>query len=106
MQSLKLHIKTALLASAVALVALIVALLLISVRVANQFRNEQKQLAQLEAANLAEHLSLFPAQIDQNDLERLTNLISGSRPNLVTVRVWKFNGADFEIEAASEKHKL
>ncbi len=102
MKPLKLHIKTALLASAVALVALFVALLLISVRVANQFRNEQKQLAQLQAANLAEHLSLFPAQIGQDDLERLTNLVSGSRPNLVTVRVWKFNGADFEVEATSD----
>ncbi len=102
MKSLKLHIKTALLASAVTLVALIVALLLISVRVANQFRNEQKHLAQLEAANLAEHLSLFPAQIDEEDLERLTNLVSGSRPNLVTVRVWKYDGADFEVKAASD----
>ena len=91
MKSLKLHIKTALLASAVTLVALIVALLLISVRVANQFRDEQKHLAQLEAENLAEHLSLFPEQIGQDDLERLTNLVSGSRPNLVTVRLWKFN---------------
>ncbi len=102
MKSLKLHIKTALLASAVALVVLIVALLLISVRVANQFRDEQKQLAQLEAENLAEHLSLFPENIDQDDLERLTNLVSGSRPNLVTVRVWKFNGVDFTVEAASD----
>ena len=102
MKSLKLHIKTALLASVVALVVLIVALLLISVRVANQFRDEQKQLAELEAGNLAQHLSLFPAQIDQDDLERLTNLVSGSRPDVVSVRVWKFNGGDFTIEAASD----
>ena len=102
MKSLKLHIKTALLASVVALVVLVVALLLISVRVANQFRDEQKQLAELEAGNLAQHLSLFPAQIDQDDLERLTNLVSGSRPDVVTVRVWKFDGTDFVVEAASD----
>ncbi len=102
MQPLKLHIKTAFLASAVALVVLTVALMLISVSVANQSRDERKQLAQLEAANLAEHLSLFPEQIDQDDLVRLTNLVSGSRPSVVTVRVWKLNGAEFSVEAASD----
>ncbi len=99
---LKLHLKTALLASAVALVVLFVALLLISARVANQVREEQKQLAQLEAENLAEHLSLFPAQIDDENLQRLTNLVSGSRPNLAVVRVWKLNDKDFVEQAASD----
>lgn len=102
MKPFKLHLKTALLASAVALVALTVALLLISARVASQVRDEQKQLAQLQADNLAEHLSLFPAQFDQNNLMRLTNLVNGSRPNLVTVRIWKLNGADFIEQAASD----
>ena len=102
MKSLKLHIKTALLASVVALVVLVIALLLISVSVANQLRDEQKQLAELEAGNLAEHLSVFPEEINQNNLERLTNLVSGSRPTLVTVRVWKFDGEKFEVEAASD----
>ncbi len=102
MPPFKLHIKTALLASAVALVALAVALLLISARVANQVRDEQKQLAQLEADNLAEHLSLFPAQDDADDLTRLANLISGSRPNLTTVRVWQIDGVDFIEQAASD----
>ncbi len=103
MKSLKLHLKTALLASAVALVILVVALLLISARVAKQVRDEQKQLAQLEADNLAEHLSLFPEQIDQNDLQRLTNLVSGSRPNLLSVRVWKLNAGNFVEAAASDE---
>ena len=102
MKPLKLHLKTALLASAVALIILAVALLLISARVAKQVRDEQKQLAQLEARNLAEHLSLFPEQIDQGDLQRLTYLVSGSRPNLLTVRVWKLSDANFIEEAASD----
>ena len=102
MKPFKLHLKTALLASAVALVALTVALLLISARVANQFRNEQKQLAQLQAENLAEHLSLFPTQFDEDDLQQLANLVSGSRPNLVAVRVWHFDGANFIEEAAAD----
>lgn len=102
MKPFKLHLKTALLASAVALVALTVALLLISARVANQFRNEQKQLAQLQAENLAEHLSLFPAQTGENDVQQLTNLVSGSRPNLVTVRVWRLDGANFVEQTAAD----
>lgn len=102
MKPLKLHLKTALLASAMALVALTVALLLISARVANQVRNEQKELAQLQADNLAERLSLFPAQFNEEDLTQLTNLVIGSRPNLVTVRIWKLNGADFTEQAASD----
>ncbi len=102
MKPLKLHLKTALLASVVALVALTVALLLISARVANQFRNEQKQLAQLQAENLAERLSLFPAQFDEDDLKQLVNLVSGSRPNLVAVRVWIFDGANFVEQTASD----
>ncbi|MDQ6786468.1 MAG: hypothetical protein M3033_06570, partial [Acidobacteriota bacterium] len=102
MSPLKLHLKTALLASVVALVVLFVALLLISTRVAGQVRDEQKQLAQLQAENLAEHLSLFPTQIDEDDLQRLTNLVSGSRPNLITVRVWKLKDADFTEESASD----
>ncbi len=102
MSPLKLHLKTALLASAVALVVLVVALLLISARVANQVRDEQKQLAQLQAENLAEHLSLFPVQTNEEDLQRLTNLVSGSRPDLVTVRVWKLEGREFVEQSASD----
>ncbi len=102
MKPFTLHLKTALLASAVALVALMVALFLISARVADRLRLEQKQLAQLQAENLAEHLSLFPTQINEDDLRQLTNLVSGSRPNLVAVRVWRFDGASFIEQAASD----
>lgn len=102
MKPLKLHLKTALLASSVALVVLFVALLLVSARVASQVQDEQKRLAQLEADNLAEHLSLFPEQIDENDLKRLTNLVSGSRPNSVTVRIWRMNDGNFVEETASD----
>ena len=102
MKPLKLHLKTALLASAVALVALTGALLLISARVANQFRNEQKQLAQLQAENLAEHLSLFPNQFDNDDLKQLSNLVSGSRPNIVTVRIWRLDAGNFVEQTAAD----
>jgi signal transduction histidine kinase len=102
MSPLKLHIKTALIASAVALIALFVALLLISASVANQVQNEQKQLARLQADNLAEHLSLFPQEFDRNDLKRLANFVKSSRPNLVTVRIWRFNGFGFVEDVAAD----
>jgi heme exporter protein D len=59
MPSLKLHIKTALLASAVALVLLLVSFLVISANIAEQIQAEQKDLARLQAANLAETLSIL-----------------------------------------------
>lgn len=99
---LKLHIKTALLASAVAIAVLLVALLVVSVSIVSRVREEQKQLAQLEAENLAENLSSFHEQINAGDKQQLTNFVSGSRPDLVSVRIWKYDGQKFSQEAASD----
>jgi two-component system, NtrC family, sensor kinase len=102
MPSLKLHIKTALLASSVALVLLVVSFLVSSANIASQIQAEQKALAQLQAENLAKNLSLFPEQSGEEDLQQLTNLVSGSRPNLLTARVWKLANNDFVEQAASD----
>ncbi|MEP6901670.1 MAG: ATP-binding protein [Actinomycetota bacterium] len=89
-------------ASAVALILLLISFLVISANIASQIQEEQKQLAQLEAETLAEHLSLFPEQIDADNLQSLTNFVSKSRPNLVTVRVWELNNGDFTEKVASD----
>jgi len=102
MPSLKLHIKTALLASAVALVLLLVSFLIISANIASQIQAEQKDLAKLQAANLAETLSAVPEQINADDLRQWNNFVSGSRPNLLTVRIWKLENADFIEQSASD----
>src|SRR5215204_469489 len=102
MPPLKLHLKTALLASAVALVLLLISFLVISANIASQIQSEQKELAQLQAENLAKNLSLFPDQSGEEDLQQLMNLVSGSRPNLVTARVWKLENGDFIQQAASD----
>jgi two-component system NtrC family sensor kinase len=102
MSSLKLHIKTALIASAVALVLLIVSFLVISANIASQIQSEQKELATLQAKNLAENLSLSPEQINPDDLQQLTNLVSGSLTSLVTVRVWKLENNEFVEQGASD----
>ncbi len=102
MPSLKLHIKTALLASVVALVLLVISFLVISANIASQIQSQQKELATLQAQNLADNLSLSPEQINPTDLQQLTNLVSGSRPNLVTVRVWKLENTEFSEQSASD----
>lgn len=101
MRPLKLHTKTALLASAITLAVLGVLLLLVSVRFAERVREEQKQLAQLQADNLAEHIGRMPAPHDPEEVARLATLVHGSRPDAVTVRVWERAGGLFEQVAAS-----
>lgn len=102
MPSLKLHIKTALIASAVALVLLIISFLVIGANIASQIQADQKQLAALQAANLAEYISLYSDQIDSDDLQQLTNFVSTLRPNLVTVRVWRLENNNFVEQDASK----
>src|SRR5215210_7904778 len=101
MRPLKLHTKTALLASGITLAVLGVLLLLVSVRFAERVREEQKQLAQLQADNLAEHLGRMPAPRDPAEVARLAMLAHGSRPDAVTVRVWERAGGLFQQVAAS-----
>jgi two-component system, NtrC family, sensor kinase len=101
MRPLKLHTKTALLASAITLAVLGVLLLLVSVRFAERVREEQKQLAQLQADNLAEHVGRMPAPRDPEEVARLATLVHGSRPDAVTVRVWERAGGLFQQVAAS-----
>ncbi|HYY95334.1 MAG TPA: HAMP domain-containing sensor histidine kinase [Pyrinomonadaceae bacterium] len=101
MRPLKLQTKTALLASAVTLAVLAVLLILVSVRFAERVREEQKQLAQLQADNLAEHLGRMPAPRDPAEVARLATLVHGSRPDAVTVRVWERVGGVFSEVAAS-----
>ncbi|MDT5267816.1 MAG: two-component system, NtrC family, sensor kinase [Acidobacteriota bacterium] len=101
MRPLKLHTKTALLASAITLAVLGVLLLLVSVRFAERVREEQKQLAQLQADNLAEHLSRMPGPRDPAEVARLATLVHGSRPDAVTVRVWERAGGLFQQVAVA-----
>ena len=105
MRPLKLQTKTALLASAVTLAVLAVLLVLVSVRFAERVREEQKQLAQLQADNLAEHISEMPPPRDPAQVARLATLVHGSRPDAVTVRVWERTGGLFQQVAASAESR-
>lgn len=101
MRPLKLHTKTTLLASAITLAVLGVVMALVSVRFAQRVREEQKELAQLQADNLADHISQMPAPRDPEQIARLATLVHGSRPDAVTVRVWERVGGVFSEVAAS-----
>lgn len=104
MRPLKLHTKTTLLASAITLAVLGVLVALVSVRFAERVREEQKLLAQIEADNLADHLSRMPAPRDPEQVARLAALVHGSRPDAVTVRVWERVGGLFQQVASSSSN--
>jgi signal transduction histidine kinase len=101
MPALRLHTKTTLLASG-ATVAVIAALLwLVSVRVADYVREEQRQLAELQASNFAEHIGNSLGDADAEALQRAANLVRGSRPTILTVRIWQRAGGVFTEQAAA-----
>ena len=101
MRPLKLHTKTTLLACAVTLAVLGVALALVSMRVAERIRQEQKALAEIQALNLAEHISALPEPRDPAALAQAATLVHGGRPDAVAVRVWERVGGVFVPVVAS-----
>jgi signal transduction histidine kinase len=101
MPALRLHTKTALLASGVTVAVIAALLSLVSVRVAAFVREEQRQLAELQASNFAEHIANSLVGADAEALQRAANLVRGSRPNILTVRVWQRAGGVFTEQAAA-----
>jgi len=101
MAALRLHTKTTLLASGVTVAVIAALLSLVSVRVAAFVRQEQRELAELQASNFAEHIATSLAGADVEDLQRAANLVRGSRPNILTVRVWERAGGVFTEQAAA-----
>jgi signal transduction histidine kinase len=101
MPTLRLHTKTTLLASGLTVAVIAALLWLVSVRVADYVREEQRQLADLQASNFAEHIGNSLGDSDTEALRRATNLVRGSRPNILTVRVWQRAGGVFTEQAAA-----
>ena len=101
MPALRLHTKTTLLASGVTVAVIAALLSLVSVRVAAFVRQEQRELAELQASNFAEHIATSLAGADGEALQRAANLVRGSRPNILTVRVWQRAGGVFTEQAAA-----
>src|SRR5690349_20659543 len=88
MPRIKLHVKTTLLASVITIGMLITALIVTSHSIANLERDDDKALAEIQAIDLARHIGDVSSLHDPGALETAANLTKGSRPNIVTVRIW------------------
>ena len=95
MKSLPLHLKVSIIASAISFIILLSGFIIICANIADRIQEEEKILAKYQTSNLAEQLSIQNSQIDEDELQRLTTTISTSHPNLVTVRIWKFESEKF-----------
>jgi two-component system, NtrC family, sensor kinase len=101
MHSLKLHTKTTLLASAITISMLVSALVVTSAGIATLERDDDKALARVQAVDLARHISDMPSPRDPETLTSAANLIKGSRPNIVSVRIWERSGNEFKEKVAA-----
>jgi len=79
---------------------LIGALVLTSAAIANIERRDDQAVAEIQARDLAQHISDMRSSRDAETLSRAANLIKGSRPGIISVRVWELSQGEF-IEKAS-----
>ena len=100
MQTFKLHTKTTLLSSVIIVAMLVAALVITSAAIANIERNDDQTLAEIQARDLAQHITDIGSH-DPETLARAANLIKGSRPNILGVRVWELSHGDFTEMAAA-----
>lgn len=95
MLHLKLHTKTTLLVSAITIAVLGVMMFVITKRVTELVRNEQRELAELQAHSLAEHVSRSLEPNDVEALQRSTQLLRGNPPFIVSVHLWELKDGRF-----------
>src|SRR5215471_19157407 len=100
MKPLRLHAKTTLLVSAITLALFLATLFLVSLRMVNLAREDEKALAGLQALSVAEQISLMTPPRDQDDLDRAVAQARAARPNVIAVRLWE-QTSDGLIERAS-----
>jgi len=100
MRTFKLHTKTTLLSSVLTVTMLIAALVVTSAAIANIERTNDETLAEIQARDLAQHISDIGSH-DPETLTRAANLIKGSRTDVVSVRVWQLSQGQFVQEAAA-----
>lgn len=100
MQTFKLHTKTTLLSSVIIVAMLVAALVITSAAIANIERNDDQTLAEIQARDLAQHITDIGSH-DPEILARAANLIKGSRPNILGVRIWELSHGDFIEKVAA-----
>src|ERR1041384_2932090 len=100
MRTVKPQSKTTLLSSLVIVAMLIAALAVTSAAIANIERTDDQTLAETQARDLAQHSSDIGTR-DTSAVTRAANLIKGSRPTIVSVRVWQLSQNDFTEKTAA-----
>jgi two-component system, NtrC family, sensor kinase len=95
MRPLTLHLKTTLLVSAITLAVMIALLMVISARLVDAIRVDEKALAEIEASRVAEHIGSIASPPEIGDLERAATLVRGTRVDSVGVRLWDRVGDGF-----------
>src|ERR1043165_8921107 len=100
MRTFKLHGKTTLLSSVLTVAMLIAALAVTSAAIANIERTDDQRFAELQAHDLAQHISDMRSA-DPETLTQDTNLIKGTRPNVTSVRIWQLSQGDFVEKAVA-----
>jgi len=74
---------------------LVTSLVMTSAGIANLEREDDKALADTQAADLAQHISDMRSPRDADTLARAMNLIKASRPSIISLRMWERSGDDF-----------
>ena len=100
MRRFKLHTKTTLLSSAIIVAMLLAALMITSAAIANIERSDDQAVAEIQARDLAQHVSDAGSH-DAATLARSATLIKGSHPNIVGVRIWELLNGQFVEQAAA-----
>ena len=100
MRTFKLHTKTTLLSSVLIVAMLLAALVVTSAAIANIERTDDQALAEIQARDLAQHISDMGSR-DPESLTRAANLIKGSRPNVISVRIWQLSQGEFVEKTAA-----
>jgi two-component system NtrC family sensor kinase len=100
MRTFKLHTKTTLVSSLLTVTMLIAALVVTSAAIANIERTGDQTLTETQARDLAQHISDVGSH-DPETLARAANLIKGSRPDVISVRIWQLTDGQFVEEAAA-----
>src|SRR6185503_679759 len=94
--------KTTLLSSVLIVAMLIAALAVTSAAIANLERTDDLTLAKIQAHDLAQHISDMRS-FDPETLTRAANLIKGSKPNILSVRIWQLSQGEFVERAAANE---
>ena len=73
---------------------LLAALAITSAAIANIERSDDQTLAEIQARDLAQHITDIGSH-DPETLSRAANLIKGTRPNILGVRIWELSNGQF-----------